>query len=98
MLVSATSDDRFLRQRELVPIELLAKLMVTVIGVGSIGRQVAITLAAIGARRIQLVDFDQVENTNRTTQGYLLEHVGQPKVKATAADIARLDPSIEVAS
>jgi sulfur carrier protein ThiS adenylyltransferase len=81
----------------LVPAERLAPLLVTVIGIGSIGRQVGLTLAAIGARRMQLVDFDHVEDTNRTTQGFWAEDVGQPKVLATARDIARLDPSIELA-
>src|SRR5204863_4485613 len=95
MAMSVISSDRFTRQRDLVPAERLAPLLVTVIGVGSIGRQVARTLAAIGARRMQLIDFDHVEDTNRTTQGYLLEDVGQLKVTATAADIARLDPSIK---
>jgi molybdopterin-synthase adenylyltransferase len=98
MTTSATSNNRFVRQRDLVPAERLAEVLVTVIGVGSIGRQVARTLAAIGARRMQLVDFDCVEHTNRTTQGYLLDDVGQPKVLATAREIARLDPTIEVES
>src|SRR5437588_4647507 len=96
MATSLASNDRFARQKDLVPAERLAELLITVIGIGSIGRQVARTLAAIGARRMQVVDFDRVEDTNRTTQGYLLDDVGQLKVKATAADIARLDPSIKV--
>jgi len=96
MTVSATSSDRFARQRDLVPAENLVDLLVTVIGIGSIGRQVARTLAAIGARRMQLVDFDQVEDTNRTTQGYFVEDIGQMKVAATSRDIVRLDPSIEL--
>jgi lactate dehydrogenase-like 2-hydroxyacid dehydrogenase len=95
MTVSETFD-RFARQRELVPTEKLAELLITVIGIGSIGRQVARTLAAIGARRLQLVDFDHVEDTNRTTQGYVAQDVGQPKVVATARDIKALDSSIEV--
>ena len=94
--MTTASNDRFARQQDLVPAERLAGLFVTVIGVGSIGRQVARTLAAIGARRMQLVDFDHVEDTNRTTQGYLAEDIGQPKVVATARDIARLDPAIAI--
>jgi sulfur carrier protein ThiS adenylyltransferase len=69
---------------------------VTVIGVGAIGRQVALQLAAIGARRIQLVDFDRVDMSNVTTQGYWSQDVGQPKVAATARAISLLDPHIEV--
>lgn len=71
-------------------------MSVTVIGVGAIGRQVALQLAAIGAPRIQLIDFDTVDLSNVTTQGYLAADIGQPKVLATAAAIGRLDPSIRV--
>ena len=85
MATSETSSDRFARQQDLVPAERLAELVVTVIGVGAIGRQVALQLAAIGARRLQLVDFDRVDDTNITTQGYLLDDIGQPKVDATSA-------------
>src|SRR5262245_14722375 len=52
--------DRFTRQADLVPRDRLEGLTVTVIGVGAIGRQVAVQLASIGARRLQLIDFDTV--------------------------------------
>jgi len=87
--------DRFVRQRDLVPHQKLKGLTVTVIGVGAIGRQVALQLAAIGAGRIQLIDFDVVDPSNVTTQGYLSSDIGIPKVQATASSIERLDAKIE---
>lgn len=91
-----TKTERFSRQRDLVPHERLSTIKVTVIGVGAIGRQVALQLAAIGARRLQLIDFDSVELTNVTTQGYLADDIGKPKVAATAEAISRIDPSTMV--
>ena len=89
---------RFLRQQELVPHERLSGMQVTVIGVGAIGRQVALQLAAIGAAKIQLIDHDQVESHNVTTQGYFVEDAEQrrDKVAATMQAIHRIDPSINV--
>lgn len=86
--------DRFIRQRDLVPTDRLSGLTTTVIGVGAIGRQVALQLAAIGAPSIQLVDFDTVDATNVTTQGYLCKDIGQPKVLVTAGAISNLDASL----
>ena len=87
---------RFQRQQDIVPLERLQSLTTTVIGVGAIGRQVALQLAAIGASQIQLIDFDRVEPTNITTQGYLQRDLGQLKVAATAAQIHEIDPTITV--
>jgi hypothetical protein len=89
-------NDRFERQHDLVPMDRLAQLAATVIGVGAIGRQVALQLAAIGARRVELVDFDRVEMSNVTTQGYLAGDVGQFKVDATRRAAALIDPTIVV--
>ena len=88
--------DRFARQQDLVPRQRLAAMQATVIGVGAIGRQVALQLAAIGTQRIQLIDFDQVEATNVTTQGYLAADVGQSKVLATAAALRQIEPAVNV--
>jgi len=94
----ATLEDRFVRQRDLIPAVQLSGVSCTIIGVGAIGRQVALQLAAIGAPRIQLVDFDVVDLTNVTTQGYLAEDIDRPKVAAATDAIRRLDSSIDVAA
>lgn len=98
IVTNAIQEDRFTRQRDLIPSTQLSQVASTVIGVGAIGRQVAMQLAAIGAPRIQLIDFDLVDGTNVTTQGYLAADVERPKVLAAKDAIHRLDASIDVAT
>jgi sulfur carrier protein ThiS adenylyltransferase len=92
----SSSELRFERQAALVPRERLLALDVSVIGVGAIGRQVALQLAALGAGQLQLCDFDRVEPTNITTQGYLPANLGTTKVAATASAIRQIDPQIKL--
>lgn len=92
----ALTSDRFSRQRDLVSTELLATTPVTIIGVGAIGRQVALQLAALGVIKIQLIDFDKVEMHNVTNQGYRAREIGLAKVAATTAAIGEVDSSISV--
>ncbi len=90
------SEERFTRQADLVPRERLQQLTVSVIGVGAIGRQVALQLAAIGTPRLQLIDFDTVDATNVVSQGYGVADVGRPKIEATADAVRQLHPEIEI--
>lgn len=96
MATSEIISDRFRRQQDLVPRERLATDRITVIGVGAIGRQVALQLAAVGARHLQLIDFDRVDVSNTTTQGYTQRDVGTLKVAATARAIQEIDDQIAV--
>jgi tRNA A37 threonylcarbamoyladenosine dehydratase len=73
-------NDRFERQRGLIPADQMSLVSATVIGVGAIGRAIGLQLAAIGVRRIQLIDFDRVEAINITTQGFSASDIGRPKV------------------
>lgn len=75
---------RNIRQRELVPPEKLARCHAIVIGVGSIGRQVALQLAAIGIHHMTLYDPDKVSVENLACQGFMQDDVGTPKVHAVA--------------
>jgi hypothetical protein len=77
-------ENRDLRQRDIVPPEKLAKCRVTVVGVGAIGRQVALQLAAMGVPWMQLIDPDVVEPVNLGCQGYMESDIGNSKVSATA--------------
>ncbi len=78
------SSERYSRQIDIVPRERIMECKATVIGVGAIGRQVAIQLTAIGVPHLQLIDFDHVETSNLATQGYLQKDLKRPKVDATA--------------
>jgi len=91
-----TTSDRFARQQDLVPRDKLQDLRASVIGVGAIGRQVALQLAAIGLTRLQLIDFDQVAATNITTQGYSAGDVGSPKVNATVRALREIESQLDV--
>ena len=76
--------ERYSRQRDIVPSERLAQCRATVIGIGAIGRQVALQLAAMGIPWLELIDFDLVEESNLASQGYLQDDLDKQKVHATA--------------
>jgi sulfur carrier protein ThiS adenylyltransferase len=78
------TNERYSRQKDIVPADRIANCKATVIGVGAIGRQVASQLTAIGIQWLQLIDFDSVEESNLASQGYLEDDLGRHKVDATA--------------
>lgn len=86
-----SSEERYSRQRDIVPPERLAECKATVIGIGAIGRQVALQLTAMGMPWLQLVDFDRVEESNLASQGYLEQDIERPKVEATGALCRRIN-------
>jgi tRNA A37 threonylcarbamoyladenosine dehydratase len=88
--------DRDLRQREIVPPQRLTACQATVVGVGAIGRQVALQLAAMGTPWLQLIDPDIVEPVNLACQGYLEDDLGRSKVSATADLCQQVNHGLEV--
>ncbi len=88
--------DRDLRQREIVPPEHLATCHAIVIGVGAIGRQVALQLAAVGVPRMTLIDPDTVNVENLAVQGYWPADLGSPKVQCTQALCRQINSEIDV--
>ena len=96
--MSTPFQDRDLRQRGLIPSAKLAQVHALVIGVGAIGRQVALQLAAIGVSRMTLYDHDHVAIENLAVQGYWPEDLEQPKVVATARVCRQILPGIELSA
>ena len=90
------SSERYSRQADIVPRQCILECKATVIGVGAIGRQVAIQLTAIGVPHIQLIDFDSVEISNLASQGYLQKNLEQPKIDATAEFCREINYDLQV--
>jgi sulfur carrier protein ThiS adenylyltransferase len=95
-VIPSSLADRDIRQRDLVPPERLAGCQALVIGVGAIGRQVALQLAAMGMPRLMLFDDDTVQVENLAAQGYWLEDLGVSKVRATTTVCFCINPDIEM--
>jgi len=88
--------DRDIRQREIVPPEKLAGCHVVVIGVGAIGRQVAVQLAAVGVASLQLIDHDTVGVENLASQAYWPQDIDSSKVTATGELCHRINPLVKL--
>lgn len=88
--------ERYSRQKDIVPADRIADCKATVIGVGAIGRQVALQLTAMGIPWLQVVDFDVVEPSNLASQGYMENDLARPKVEATADICHEINHGLEV--
>ena len=90
------SSERYSRQADIVPRERILDCKATVIGVGAIGRQVAIQLTAIGVPHLQLIDFDQVDISNLASQGFMHKDLKRPKVDVTSEFCREINYDLQV--
>ncbi len=90
------TNERFSRQRDIVPPGRIADCKATVIGVGAIGRQVALQLSAMGIPWLQMIDFDIVEESNLASQGYLENNLNKLKVNATSDLCWQINSNMEI--
>jgi sulfur carrier protein ThiS adenylyltransferase len=88
--------ERFSRQRDIIPPDRIADCKATVIGVGAIGRQIALQLSAMGIQWLQLIDHDKVEWSNLASQGYLEGDMGKLKVNATLELCMRINAATQI--
>ena len=89
-------NERYSRQADIVPRERILGCKATVIGVGAIGRQVAMQLTAIGIGWLQLIDFDAVEISNLASQSYMQNDLDRYKVDATADICQQINHQLHV--
>src|SRR5690349_2914384 len=88
--------DRDLRQRDVVPPAKLAECCALVVGLGAVGRQLALQLSAMGVPSMTLVDHDTVEVVNLAVQGFSPAEIGSTKVRATAECCQRCHPEMSI--
>lgn len=74
------------RHKDIIPIESCSK-RICIIGAGAIGSHTAMGLARMGFLNLFVVDFDEVEEFNMNSQGYMPEDIGKLKVEALAKKI-----------
>lgn len=74
----------------------LRRARVALVGLGSLGSTVALTLAKAGVRRFTLFDPEQLEPENIARHVGGVIDIGRPKVQAVANAISRVNPDAEV--
>jgi sulfur carrier protein ThiS adenylyltransferase len=79
-----------------VPPAALAACHAVVVGVGAVGRQLAVQLAAMGVPSLTLVDHDVVAEENLAPQAYWPADLGRSKVDATADLCRRINPALRL--
>lgn len=77
--------------------ERVKRSSVGIAGVGGLGSSIAVALTRCGIGRLVLADFDVVEPSNLNRQQYFVDQIGLPKVEALQANLARINPYVEVA-
>jgi hypothetical protein len=91
--MSDTVDDRYVRQRGLVPPAALAGTFAFVVGVGAVGHALARNLASMGVPALTLVDPDVVGVENLSPQMFTEEDLGRAKVDVVAEECRRFYPA-----
>ena len=64
--------------------EYMKNITVSLVGCGGIGSNAAVTIARLGIMKLNIFDFDTVEDINMAGQLFKIAHIGNSKVSATA--------------
>ncbi len=81
--------------QELSPLK-LPKGQVAILGLGRVGRQLALQLTALGVQRLYLVDPGAIKEKSHLAEGYNHEDIGRLKIHAVAQACHQLNPVLDI--
>lgn len=90
------TNPRYSRYADILPPDKLQSAHCLVVGVGAIGRQVALQLGSMGVGELTLVDHDKVSPENLGTQGFRPGDVGSYKVESVTSDLVLINPDLNI--
>ncbi|MBL9091647.1 MAG: ThiF family adenylyltransferase [Planctomycetaceae bacterium] len=73
----------------------LCTRQVTIIGVGGVGRQLALQLVALGVAKLTVIDSERVKEHHVRSAGYLADDVGAWKVDAVGSLCHQTNPQLD---
>lgn len=73
-----------------------ASATVGVAGAGGLGSNCAMHLVRAGVRRLTLVDFDVVNESNLNRQFFFRDQIGRKKVEALKENLLRIEPDADI--
>ena len=65
-------------------------MRIGIAGAGGLGSNVAVNLVRTGVKKLKIVDFDVVDESNLNRQFYFMDQVGRPKVEALRENLLRI--------
>jgi len=80
------------------PMARIASVRIGIAGAGGLGSNCAMHLVRMGFRQFVIADFDRVEPSNLNRQFFFAHQVGESKVTALQANLAAINPEVEVAA
>lgn len=72
------------RHENILPSASIENIPIAIIGLGGIGSHLALMLAKMGARNLELCDFDTVDEVNISSQAFTPDDIGKNKAEAIA--------------
>ncbi|MCK4637846.1 MAG: sulfur carrier protein ThiS adenylyltransferase ThiF [Bacteroidales bacterium] len=76
--------------------KILQTKTIGIAGCGGLGSNCAVALARVGAGKLIIADFDEVEKNNLNRQYYFFDQIGEKKVIALKDNIKKINPEVNV--